>query len=123
MAAELPPVIADHVASINAADIDALIATFAADAVYFSTRAEAHGIGAVRSVLMKEYIDDRVTLEIRDVVDHHGDFIVRAKYDGTYDKTNLPDPLIMTTYYSLRDGQIISLAVIFTPPTGEDYRP
>ena len=42
---------------------------------------------------------------------------MRTKYDGTYDKTNLPDPLIMTNYFSLRDGRIVTLAVIFTPPT------
>lgn len=24
-------------------------------------------------------------------IDHHGDTIVRAAYDGEYDKTNLPD--------------------------------
>jgi hypothetical protein len=41
---------------------------------------------------------------------------VRTRYDGTYDKANLPDPLIMTNYFSLRDGKIITLAVIFTPP-------
>jgi hypothetical protein len=56
-----------------------------------------------------------VTLEVRDVIDHHGDFIVRTKYDGTYDKANLPDPLIMTNYFSLRGGKIITLAVKFIP--------
>lgn len=112
----LPPVIEEHIAAVNAGDLDALTATFADDA-YVTTQAEARGVEAVRVLLTKEFIDDHVTLEVRDVIDHHGDFIVRTQYDGTYDKTNLPDPLIMTNYFSLRDGKIIILAVIFTPPS------
>jgi hypothetical protein len=42
---------------------------------------------------------------------------VRAKYDGTYDKTNLPDELIMSSYFSLRDGRIVSLSVVFNQPS------
>jgi hypothetical protein len=60
---------------------------------------------------------DRVTLDVRAVVDHYGDIIVRAKYDGDYDKTNLPDELIMSNYFALRDGKIVSLAVIRTQPS------
>jgi hypothetical protein len=54
---------------------------------------------------------------IREVIDHYGDIIVRARYDGDYDKTNLPDELIMTSYSALRDGKIVSLAVIFNQPS------
>jgi hypothetical protein len=115
MSTDLPPVIEEHIAAINAGDLDALTATFADDG-YFTAQAEARGIEAVRALLAKEFIDDNVTLEIHEVIDHHGDFIVRFKYDGTYDKSNLPDPLIMTNYYSLRGGKIITLSVIFVPP-------
>jgi hypothetical protein len=117
MSPALPPVIEQHVAAVNAGDLDALTATFADDA-YVVTQAEARGLEAVRALLAKEFIDDHVTLELREVIDHHGDFIVRTKYEGTYDKTNLPDPLIMSNYFSLRNGEIITLAVIFTPLSG-----
>jgi hypothetical protein len=50
-------------------------------------------------------------------VDHHGDIIVRAAYDGEYDKTNLPDELVMSNYFSVRDGKIVSLAVIRNSPS------
>ena len=50
-------------------------------------------------------------------MDHYGDAIVRAAYDGDYDKTNLPDPLIMTNYFGVRDGRIVSLAVIRNTPS------
>jgi hypothetical protein len=117
MSSTLPAVIEEHIAAVNAGDLDALTATFADDALV-TAQAEARGIDAVRVLLAKEFIDDHVTLEVRDVIDHHGDFIVRVQYDGTYDKTGLPDPLIMTNYYSLRAGKIITLAVISTPSAG-----
>jgi hypothetical protein len=117
MSTALPAVIEKYIAAVNAGDLDALTATFADDA-YVTTQAEAQGTEAVRALLTKEFIDDHVTLEVREVIDHHGDFVVRTRYDGTYDKTNLPDPLIMTNYFALRDGKIVTLAVIFTPPSG-----
>jgi len=42
---------------------------------------------------------------------------VRARYDGTYDKANLPDELILTSYFSVRDNKIVSLTVIFNQPS------
>jgi hypothetical protein len=42
---------------------------------------------------------------------------VRAKYDGDYDKTNLPNELIMSSYFAIRDGRIVSLTVIRNQPS------
>jgi hypothetical protein len=41
---------------------------------------------------------------------------VRARYDGEYDKTNLPDELILTTYVTVRDGRIVTLIIIRNTP-------
>jgi hypothetical protein len=57
-------------------------------------------------------VGDHVTIEVTEVTDHYGDTIVRGRYDGTYDKTNLPDELILTNYFTVRDGKIVSLIVI-----------
>ena len=51
-----------------------------------------------------------------EVLDHHGDTIVRGRYDGDYDKTNLPDELILTSYFTVRDGKIVTLIVIRNTP-------
>ena len=60
---------------------------------------------------------DRVTIDVTEVIEHHGDTIVRGRYDGTFDKTNLPEELILTNYFTVRDGKIASLIVIRnTPP-------
>ena len=112
MSTELPAIIAEHIAAVNAFDTDRIVATFAPDAYVNDNRREIWGTGAIRAFMAKEFVGDHVTMEVREVIDHYGDIIVRARYDGTYDKTNLTGDLIMTSYFSIRDGKITSLAVI-----------
>jgi hypothetical protein len=117
MATELTGVVADHVAAVNALDTDGIVATFAEDAYVNDNRREIAGIDAIRRWVEKEMVGDKVTMDVREVVDHYGDTVVRAAYDGEYDKANLPDVLVMSNYFSVRDGKIVSLAIIFNQPS------
>jgi nuclear transport factor 2 (NTF2) superfamily protein len=116
-AAVLPPVVAEHIDAVNALDTDRIVSTFAPDAYVNDNRREIWGADAIRKFIDKQFVGDHVTMEVREVIDHYGDIIVRAKYDGTYDKTNLPDELILTSYFAVRDGKITSLAVVFNQPS------
>jgi hypothetical protein len=116
MSTELTGVIADHIRAVNSFDIDAAVATFADDAYVNDNRREFVGIDSIRRWVEKEMVGDSVTIDVTEVVDHYGDTIVRGRYDGTYDKTNLPGELILSNYFSVRDGQIVSLVVIFNQP-------
>jgi hypothetical protein len=113
----LPPVVADYLAAVNAFDADGMVATFAPDAYVNDARREINGIDAIRRWAEKEMVGDHVTMEVREVVDHHGQTIVRSRYDGTYDKTDLPDELVMSDYFNVRDGKIVSLTVIRNQPS------
>jgi limonene-1,2-epoxide hydrolase len=117
MTTELTSPVADYIAAINAFDTDAAVATFAPDAYVNDARREINGIDAIRRWVTKEMVGDHVTMDVREVVHHHGETIVRSRYDGTYDKTNLPDELIMSDYFRVADGKIISLTVIFNQPS------
>jgi hypothetical protein len=117
MSTELPGIVAEHVAAVNALDTERIVATFAPDAYVNDNRREIWGTDAIRAFMAKEFVGDRVTMDVREVIDHYGDIVVRARYDGTYDKTNLPDELILTSYFSVRDGKIVSLTVIFNQPS------
>ena len=117
MPTELTGVTAEYVAAVNAHDIDRIMATFDADAYVNDNHREIWGPDRVRKFFTREFIGDHVTMDVTEVVDHHGDIIVRARFDGTYDKTNLPDELIMSTYLSLRDEKIVSLTVIHNQPS------
>jgi hypothetical protein len=109
----LTGVLAEHVAAVNAFDVDAIVATFAGDALVNDAHREFRGIEAIRRWVAREMVGDKVTLEVTEVLDHYGDTIVRARYDGDYDKTNLPPgDLIMSNYFTVRDGRIVGLIVI-----------
>jgi hypothetical protein len=112
----LEPVVAEHLAAVNAFDEDAIVATFADDALVNDARREFWGTEAIRRWVAREIVGDHVTIEVTEVIDHYGDTIVRGRYDGTFDKTNLPDELILTNYFTVRDGKIISLIVTRTTP-------
>jgi hypothetical protein len=116
-AAELAGVVAEHVRAVNAHDTDAVVATFAPDAYVNDARREFAGTDAIRRWVAKEMTGDKVSIDVREVLDHHGDTIVRGAYDGQFDKTNLPDDLVLTNYFSVRDGKIVSLAVIRNAPS------
>jgi limonene-1,2-epoxide hydrolase len=117
MSASLPPVVAGYLAAVNAFDVDAIVAAFAPDAYVNDARREIRGVDAIRRWAEKEMVGDHVTMEPLEVVDHYGDTIVRSRYDGTYDKTSLPGELVMSDYFSVRDGKIVSLAVIRNQPS------
>jgi hypothetical protein len=110
---ELTGVVADHINAVNAADLEGIMATFAADALVNDARREFAGIEAIRTWVAKEMVGDHVTIDVREVLDHHGDTIVRGAYDGTFDRTNLPDEIVLTNYFTVRDGKIARLIVIF----------
>jgi hypothetical protein len=115
----LTGVLGDHVDAVNAFDTDAIVATFAEDAYINDASREFRGADAIRSFVAKEIVGDRVRMEVIEVLDNHGDTIVRATYDGDFDKANLPDPLILTNYFSVRDERIVSLVTILVKPS--DY--
>jgi ketosteroid isomerase-like protein len=112
----LEAVVAEHIAAVNACDEDAIMATFADDALVNDAHREFWGAEAIRRWVAKEITGDSITMDVTEVIGHHGVTIVRARYDGTYDKTNLPDELILTNYFSLHDGKIVSLIVIRNTP-------
>jgi len=117
MTTALPPVVADYLAAVNAFNLDGMVATFASDAYVNDARREISGIDAIRRWAEKEMVGDHVTMDVREVVEHYGETIVRSRYDGTYDKTNLPAELVMSDYFSVRDGKIVSLKVIRNQPS------
>ena len=117
MAIRLTGVVADYVAAVNAYDTDAIVALFAPDAYVNDNRRQINGVDAIRRWIAKEMVGDHVTMDVREVVDHYGETTVPSRYDGTYDKTNLPAELILTDYFRVRDGKIVSLTIIHNQPS------
>lgn len=114
---QMPDVIAEHIRAVNAFDTDAIVGTFASDALVNDNRREILGTEAIRRWVTKELVGDRVTMQTREVIEHYGTTIVRARYDGLFDKSKLPPELILTNYFAVRDGRIASLIIVFNQPS------
>jgi ketosteroid isomerase-like protein len=108
----LPKVVAAHIAACNAHDVEAWMATFAPDAMVNDIRREFIGTDAIRGFADKEIFGDNVTMDVQRAWERYGDVTVHARVDGTYDKTGVPDPLILSFYFSLRGDQITQLIII-----------
>jgi hypothetical protein len=109
---QLQGVVADHVAAVNAFDIDAIVATFADDALVNDNHREFWGTERIRAWVAAEIVGDHVTIVPVEAFEHRGLTIVRGRYDGDYDKAGLPDDLILTNYFAVEYGKIVSLFVI-----------
>jgi hypothetical protein len=117
MSQPIPAVVAEHILAVNAFDTNAIVRTFASDALVNDNRREIVGLDAIRRWVEKELVGDKVTMETREVVDHYGTTIVRARYDGLFDKTKLPPELILSNYFTVRDGRITTLIIVFNQPS------
>ena len=82
MLERLDPVIAGHIAAVNAFDTKAIVATFADDALVNDAHREFWGVDAIRRWVAKELVGDRVTIEVREVIVHGGMTIVRTDWNG-----------------------------------------
>lgn len=112
----LSGVVAEHIAAVNAFDEEAIVSTFTADALVNDAHREFWGTDAIRGWVAREMVGDHVSIEVIEAFDHHGHMIVRGRYDGDYDKTGLPDDLILTNYFAVSEGKIDSLIVIRNTP-------
>jgi SnoaL-like domain len=113
----LHPIIAQYIAALNAFDTNGIVATFADDAFVNDVQREFWGSDAIRRWVEKELVGDKVTMEVREVVEHYGQTIVRGAIEGNYDKTNLPPgDLILSNYFTVANGKIVSLIVIANRP-------
>ena len=114
----LDGVVAELFAAINEFDTDAIMGTFADDALVNDVRREFWGKDAIRPWVEREIVGDKVTIEVAEVIQPDGLTIVQGVYDGEYDKTGVPDPLILTHYMTVAEdtGKIGNLIIINNQP-------
>jgi hypothetical protein len=107
-----PPLVAAYVQATNSFDLDRLLAAFADDALVNDQLHDYWGKPAIREWAARDIIGERLTMQIVKIVEHYGHFIVTANVDGNYDKRGLPDPLVLTFYFSGHGDQIVQLIIL-----------
>jgi hypothetical protein len=108
----LPDVIAAHIAAHNRPDPDAYLATFADDALLNDFQREFLGHNAIRAWAEKEIFGDHVTIQVERAFRNYSDIVLHARVDGDFDKTNLPNPLVLSYYFSIDAGKITQLVML-----------
>jgi hypothetical protein len=116
MSTDLPAPVQGYITAGNAFDTDAMIGMFADDALVNDDRREFWGRDAIRAWIDREVVGAKVTTAVTATREHYGDVIVDAAMDGEFDKSGLPDPLILTHYFTIRDDHIVRLFVIRNQP-------
>ena len=106
MTTHIPEPAAGFVRAVNDRDPAWLIALFAEDAVVDDAGRKIRGREAIREWAAHDIFAANVTFEVRDVSGTDGDATVTATVDGTFDRTGLPDPLIMTFRVVSKRGKI-----------------
>lgn len=110
MTTQLPRAVAAYIQSINNHDDAAFIALFSDGAVVNDVGREFRGPAAIKAWSDREIFDARVSLEVLDAADRDGQTVVTAKVDGNFDRTGLPDPLILSHHITVDGDKIVALA-------------
>ena len=116
---ELTLIVKDHIRAHNTPDPELLMATLAPDALLNDNRREFLGHEAIRKWADKEIFGDKVTLDPQVAYEQYGSIIVRCKVDGTFDKSKLPDPVVLTYYFNIQDGLITQLVIMLNTAVAE----
>ena len=69
--------------------------SFADDAVVVDVNRELRGLDAIADWARTDIFGAHVHFDVLDVTERQGRTIVRVKIDGTFNRTGLPDPLVM----------------------------
>jgi hypothetical protein len=110
---KLPKAVETYIRAINAHDPDAFQSSFAHDAVVKDVGREIRGIAAIKEWANQEIFAVNVTLDVMETAEHEGQRIVTVKIDGTFDRTGLPDPLVMNHEFKVAEEKITELRIGF----------
>ena len=105
--------IASYLRAVNTGAREDFAASFADDAVVVDVNRELRGLDAITAWAAADIFAAHVQFDVLDITEHRGRTIVRVKIDGTFDRTGLPDPLVMNHAFTVAEGKITELRIGF----------
>ncbi|WP_326540414.1 nuclear transport factor 2 family protein [Pseudorhodoferax sp.] len=109
-------VVAAFLQAVNVADLAALMACFACDAVVNDQLRAYAGHPAIGAWAVQEVLGAALSMQVTASVPHYDGAIVTVHLDGNFDKRGLPDPLSLVLYFSVAGGKIVRLVMLRTDP-------
>jgi hypothetical protein len=108
----LPPPVAAYIEATNSFDLERLLSLFADDALVNDQLRDYWGKPAISEWAARDIIGQRLAMDVTDVIEHYGNFVVTANVSGKFDMTGLPEPLVHAFYFTLHGDQIVQLIVL-----------
>jgi ketosteroid isomerase-like protein len=108
---QMPQVIKHFIMSSNKPDPTGFVNCFAEDAVVMDEGKARRGKDAIKNWSDNYHFSAHVTLAPMEVMDDEHQVIVTCKLDGEYDKTGLPDPLVLDYHFEIKDNKITYLSI------------
>jgi ketosteroid isomerase-like protein len=101
---------------VNARDVGAVVDSFADRALVNDELQEHWGRQAITEWVSRQIVGMGLSIDVRRVV-HNGDHaVVTGNVDGSFDKRGLPDPLVLTFYFSSSGGKLVQLLILRNEP-------
>lgn len=95
MTVQISPLANEYVQATNDGPPERFLALFADDAVVRDAGRELHGRAAIRDWSQREIFDVQVTLDVLDAAQRDGRTVLTTRVEGNFDRTGLPDPVII----------------------------
>ena len=96
MPVALSPQALSYLKAVHAYDAPAFVSLFEPEAVVDDAGRLIHGSAAIREWFERDVVAASVTLTPVAEVDDGGQAVLTALVDGTFDRTGLPNPLLIT---------------------------
>jgi SnoaL-like domain len=109
MTTQLPATAKAYVQAINNHDAAAFRSLFTNDAIVDDAGREFRGLDAIKDWSDREIFAADVTLDVIDESEADGEPVITTKVDGNFDRTGLPDPVLITHRIAVNGGKITAL--------------
>ncbi|MDI4231340.1 hypothetical protein OZ411_00750 [Bradyrhizobium sp. Arg237L] len=113
---ESPAPVTAFILAINTFNISRLLDSFADDAIVNDQLRECRGKAEIRAWAERDMIGNRITMYVVSVFKRPGIAVVAANVDGEFDRSGLPDPLVLSFYFTIHDEKIIQLIILRNEP-------
>ena len=105
----LHPTVASYLGTTHRHDPAAFLACFAEDAVVDDAGRVWRGIGAIRGWSEREIFAPNVTFELLAASREGDETVVTTRVEGNFDRTGLPDPVVIEHRITLAGDRISRL--------------
>jgi len=112
---KLPQPIEHYLRSVNTGDVDGFAGSFGEHALVKDLNREIRGLDAIKEWARHDIFGVQARFDTVKVTESSGQIVVMVKIGGTFDRTGLPDPLLMNHAFRVVDGKISELTVTFAP--------